>query len=185
MHKGQLHIEEKHPFLKKLVRFTFAANIGSAFVLWVLFVWTSMFTPYEQKFMGALLWFFFFGCVYGVFAFFAFIYAKYVERRAVDTALTPNRRYEWHTRYDTHNVTPEDMKKAPAVPGGNTEGGLEKDKGLGKAPPPPVGIGTEYYGHAALLSLCSLTSCAIGIYAFLHNMLQMFQWARFLNMLNL
>jgi len=159
MHRGQVYIEETHTALKKMVRLAIVCNLTCWIALWTAFRVKNLFPPHDAPFMSAIGWYFFFGAVYGGFGQMAFSFGRYAERTAVTQALTRNRSYEWHSRYDTANMNEEDLKKI-AVSGQKRPDDI----------PPPAAPGKKRFFYAMLFQMCAFISCVLGINAVIYTL---------------
>lgn len=153
MRYGEMQTHVSHPAQKFLVKLTIIINVASWVGLWSMFRLQDLFPPHEAPFMSAIGWYFFFGLVYGLLALLFFRFACFVEKQAVTQALTHNRRYEWHSHYDTKNMSAEELKKIP-----------EAQKQQQAAP--PVGAGSGYYKITGFLVMAGLATWALGLWAF-------------------
>ena len=155
---GELQTHVRHPVLRFLVKTTFVVNIGSLVILWALFALKSLFPPHDAAFKWAIGAYFMFGIVYGIFSFFFFKFAKFVEHQMVSRALTHNRRYEWHTHYDTNNITEADLKKVPEA---------QKRVTASEA----VGAGANYFRITGFLALAGIFTGFLGWWSFFGDVL--------------
>lgn len=153
MHQGELQTHLSHPFLTAFIKFALAINIGSFIILWALFALKNLFPPHEASFKWAIGSFFIFGAIYTIFSGFFFKFAKFVEAQAVTKSLTHNRRYEWHTKYDTQNISEKDLKKVPEA---------QRQTTASQA----VGAGANYFRITAFLALAALATWGMGVWAF-------------------
>ena len=160
LHEGQMLLEDKHPFIKKMLKAAFVINAGTALFVWGLFGYVRMFDAAHRAFFVPLMFFFVFGIIYGGLAVLVYIYARHVERQAILVALTPNRRYEWHSQYDPQGMTREELAKP-----------LEGRPAHERQPPPASGAGLAYYRHSIMLVLCSMGCCGLGVLFFWKIML--------------
>jgi hypothetical protein len=108
--------------------------------------------------MNAVGWYFFFGGIYGLFSMMFFKVACHTEQQAITKALTQNRRYEWHSRYDTKNMTQEELAKAPAL--------AQKHQA-----PEAVGAGANYFRITGFLALTGIAAFILGVWAFFGDFL--------------
>ena len=160
LHAGALVVEEKHPFILQSVEASFVVNIGGVFMLMFFYFATGLFDPTEKAFFWVFQFFFFFGCIYAGFARLFFIYARHIENEAVIRALTPNRRYKWHSLYNKDtmgNNKGEPVLYAPVQDNRHTSS-------------PATGAGRMEYFHTMLLVGCSVTACCAGIQMFIEVM---------------
>ena len=158
MHQGEMQTHLSHPVLRFFIRSGFTLNITSLSILWIIFALMSIFPPHEAAFKWAIGSYFMFGIVYGVFASFFFKFAKHVEHQAVSQALTHNRRYEWHSQYDTKNMTEEDLKKMPEA---------QKQMTASQA----INAGANYFRITGFLALAGLIIWVMGLWAFFGDFL--------------
>lgn len=153
MHQGEMQTHLSHPVLRGFIKLGLTLNIGSFGVLWLLFALKNLFPPHEASFKWAIGSFFIFGAIYGLFSMFFFRFAKFVEHQAVSRALTHNRRYEWHTQYDTKNMTEADLKKIP-----------DAQKKL--TPAQAIGAGANFFRVTGFLALAAVATWGMGLWAF-------------------
>ena len=158
VHYGNLDLAPAHDGMRFLVKMAWMSNLGGLVGLWLTFRFLNLFPPHDLPFMSALGWFFFFGLLYGLFAVFALRFALYVENEAINKTVAQNRRYTWHSHYDTDNITEDELKKVVNIPKKST------------VPEQAVEPGKKYFKLTSLLSLAALVTCAIGIYASIHSL---------------
>lgn len=152
---GELPEQVQHPVMKFFVKMSFVTNIGGFAVLFIMFRFINLFPPSDAPFMNAIGFYFFFGFIYAVFAFMVFNFAKFTEHQAVSRSLSTNRRYEWHSHYNT-DLSEEELKKMPQV----------HHPAAGQVvQPESVGAGKKYFKIAKFLILASLITFAIGAVA--------------------
>ena len=156
MHQGQMYTETEYTLIDKIVRAAFYINIGAAILVWSLYAVVRMLEPTERSILWALMWFFVFGLIYGMFALLLLTYARFTERKEIIEALTPNRRYEWHQSYK-QAISEEQMR--------------EEARDASRAPPIPAGIGRSYLRHTVFLVLCSMVCCVLGLVYFWKTMM--------------
>ena len=149
MHQGELEVETAHPILRFMLKSSFVLNIGGLILLWVFFRFLDMFPPHDMPFLPAFAWYFFFGTMYGLFAYFSFRFAKGVEKAAIQRSLTHNRRYEWHALHDK-NMTKAELNKVPKP--------AQQVK-----PSEAIGAGAKYFRMTAFLILASLFTFYLGV----------------------
>lgn len=154
MHYGEMQTHAAHPALRKFIRFSLVTNVLCFIILLLLFTLKTLFPPYEASFKWAIGSYFIFGAVYAVFSAFFFKFARFVEDNAIRKAITHNRRYEWHSTYDTKNMTDEDLKKKPEAVQATTASQA-------------VNAGANYFRLTGFLALASLVTCGIGIWTLL------------------
>jgi hypothetical protein len=157
MRFGGVNAEIAHPVLNGMVKLIFAVNIAGILILWGSFRLLSVFTNIDQPYFSALVWFFIFGLIYAFFALLFFGLAKLIERQKVGQALTHNRRYEWHSSYNT-DLTEAEMNKIPETQ-------------VKPAESQAVNAGLRYFRIAKLLVFCSLVTCVLGFYTFYDTMI--------------
>jgi hypothetical protein len=157
MHGGKLQVDESHRGLKKMVRLAIVVNLMCLFGLWLGFRVKSLFPPHDAPFMNAFGWYFFFGAMYGAIGHSFYSYGRFKEVEAVIKAVTPNRRYEWHSRYDTANMKDEDLKKVADGPGKAPASGRHEQSAA-------KGVGGKSYFYAGIFVLWAFIICAHGIY---------------------
>ncbi len=153
MHQGEHQVHLAHPGLTFFLKVVLFLNIFSFLVLWGLFALKNLFPPYEADFKWAIGAYFIFGVVYYAFAQFFFRFAKFVEKQAVSRALTQNRRYQWHSQYDTSRMTEEDLKKVPEA---------HKQPTASEA----LNAGSNFFRITGFLGLASLITWMLGLWAF-------------------
>jgi hypothetical protein len=110
---GGLEVKKPHPVLSFFLKLSGGLNAFGWGGLWTMFRIKDLFPPHDAPFMDAIGWYFVFGGICCGIAAFVFNYARMVEAQAIVKALTHNRRYEWHSSYDTGNVSENDLKKVP------------------------------------------------------------------------
>lgn len=162
---GEMRIEEKHPVLKKMVRISIFSNLACIVMLMGVFRILDLLPPHDEPFLPALSWYFFFGMVYGIFAQTLYVLGRQAEHAAIKNATTQNRRYEWHTRYDTKNMTEEDLKKIANDPAAEQKQPGRHEQSTA------VGVGSKSYFYSGIFALLALGTCTHGIYTFFVNLL--------------
>jgi hypothetical protein len=155
---GEIQTGITHTALQFFLKVVFVLNVGSWLGLWSLFRLKSLFPPHDAPFMTAVGWYFFFGGLFAVFAFFSFKFARFIEHQAVTQALAQNRRYEWHTRYDTKNMSEEELKKIPEA---------QKNKPAG----PAVDPGGNYFRLSTLLIVAAFAAWGFGAFVFFADLI--------------
>lgn len=158
MHQGEMQTHLSHPLLKAFVKMAVSINVASWLILFSMFRLQNLFPPHDAPFMSAIGWYFFFGTIYGAFSMLFFKFAKFIEHQAVSQALTHNRRYEWHSQYDTKNITDEDLKKMPEA---------QKKLTASQA----VGAGANYFRITGFLALAGVATWFMGLWAFFGDFL--------------
>lgn len=153
LHQGEMEIDAPHPLLRFFLKSAFILNGGGLFLLWLFFRFLDFFPPHDMPFLPAFAWYFFFGGVYAVFAFFSFRFSVYVERAAIQRSLTHNRRYEWH-KLQAAEMSEEELNKMPRT--------VDRPKAVSA-----VGAGSRYFRMTAFLILASLLTCFLGVLAFI------------------
>lgn len=153
MHQGELQTHIKHPFHRFLIKTNSVLNIISIGLLWALFAVDKLFPPHDAAFKWAIGAYFFFGLIYGVFSLFIFKFALFVENQAVVRAMTHNRSYEWHSQYDTQNITQEELKKLPQAQQRLT-------------PNQAINAGKNFFNISKLLALSGIATFILGWYTF-------------------
>lgn len=164
MHRGKVRIDETHPFLKKMVRLSMFGNVLCLFLLWLSLRIKSLIPPHDAPIMTAIGWYFFFGAMYGVFAQSLFSFARFTEVEAVIKQMTPNRRYEFHSHYDTAGMTEADLKKPVGPAEKNPHTGRHERSAA-------VGAGGKSYFYAGMFVLWALGCAAWGIESFFATLL--------------
>lgn len=160
MRQGAMPMEDRHPFLRKLVRAAVMINLICGVGLWLSFTIKNMFPPHDKPFLWAIGSYFFFGAMYGAFGQMLFSFARYTEQTAIARALTPNRSYAWHGRYDTANIGDEELKKTlPQQPRGQP---VKRSSA--------VGAGRKSFFYASLFALCGIGTCLYGLYTYLSTL---------------
>lgn len=155
MHYGNLHLAPEREGHKFFVKFCWIVNVTGVAGLFLTFRFLDMFPPHEQPFMSAVAWYFIFGFGYSMIALLVLKVGMAVENNAVQKAVSNNRRYEWHSHYDTSKMSEEDLKKMANV-----------KKPQQETNAPPVDIAKKYLQATTLLCLASLFTCGLGVYAF-------------------
>lgn len=158
MHYGQVKTHVSHPVLKAFIKTSIGLNALGWLVLFGMFRIQDMFPPHEAPFMSAIGWYFFFGGVYGLFSMMFFKFANYTEQQAITKALTQDRRYEWHSKYDTKSVTKENLAKAPEV---------KKQIAASEA----LSAGSNYFRITGFLALASAVTWLLGVWSFFGDFL--------------
>lgn len=153
LHQGDMEIDAPHPVLKFLLKSAFVLNGGGLFMLWLFFRFLDFFPPHDMPFLPAFAWYFFFGGIYALFAFFSMRFSLYVERVAIQRSLTHNRRYEWH-KLQPGEMSAEELRKIPRQ--------AERSN-----VPVAVGAGGRYFRMTMFLILASLTTWFLGVLAFI------------------